>query len=148
MDCSLPGSSVHGILQARILEWVAMPTSRGSSQPRDRTHISCLLQWQVGSLPIAPPGKPQNVSTCKQKKPPTQTGLNSSHCLCPLKYLHFLRNIEPAWASSWLHTESEKGSTFWTVHISGVSSPSDQQTFLWWLLSARPWARSWGQRGD
>ena len=34
---SLPGSSVHGILQARILEWVAMPSSRGSSQPRDRT---------------------------------------------------------------------------------------------------------------
>ena len=40
MDCSLPGSSVHGILQARILEWVAMPSSRASSRPRDRTHIS------------------------------------------------------------------------------------------------------------
>ena len=35
MDCSPSGSSVHGILQARILEWVAMPSSRGSSQPRD-----------------------------------------------------------------------------------------------------------------
>ena len=35
MDCSLPGSSVHGILQARILEWIATPSSRGSSQPRD-----------------------------------------------------------------------------------------------------------------
>ena len=33
MDCSLPGSSVHGILQARILEWIAIPTCRGSSQP-------------------------------------------------------------------------------------------------------------------
>ena len=40
MDCSPSGSSVPGILQARILEWVAMPFSRGSSQPRDRTHIS------------------------------------------------------------------------------------------------------------
>ena len=40
VDCSPPGSSVHGILQARILEWVAMPSSRGSSRPRDRTHIS------------------------------------------------------------------------------------------------------------
>ena len=40
MDCSLPGSSVHGISQARILEWVAMPSSRGFSQPRDRTHLS------------------------------------------------------------------------------------------------------------
>ena len=40
MDCSLPGSAVHGILQARLLEWVAMPSSRGSSRPRDRTHVS------------------------------------------------------------------------------------------------------------
>ena len=40
MDCSLPGSSVHGILQARILEWVTMPSSKGSSQPRDRTQVS------------------------------------------------------------------------------------------------------------
>jgi len=39
MDGSPPGSSVHGILQARILEWVAMPTSRGSSQARDRTQV-------------------------------------------------------------------------------------------------------------
>ena len=42
MDCSLPGSSVHGILQARILEWVAISFSRGSSPPRDQTFISCL----------------------------------------------------------------------------------------------------------
>ena len=40
MDCSPPGVSVHGILQARILEWVAMPSSRGSSQPRDQTQVS------------------------------------------------------------------------------------------------------------
>ena len=40
MDCSPPGSSVHGILQARILEWVAISFSRGSSRPRDRTQFS------------------------------------------------------------------------------------------------------------
>ena len=40
MDCSPPGSSVHGSLQARILEWVAIPLSRGSSQPRDQTQVS------------------------------------------------------------------------------------------------------------
>ena len=40
MDCSPPDSSVHGILQARILEWVAMISSRGSSQPRDQTKVS------------------------------------------------------------------------------------------------------------
>ena len=40
VDCSPPGSSVHGILQARILEWVAISFSRESSQPRDRTQVS------------------------------------------------------------------------------------------------------------
>ena len=44
MDCSPPGTSVHGISQGRILEWVAISSSRGSSQPRDWTHISCLGQ--------------------------------------------------------------------------------------------------------
>ena len=52
MDCSPPDSSVCGILQAIILKWVAVPFSRGSSRPRDRTCISCLLHWQVGSLPL------------------------------------------------------------------------------------------------
>ena len=42
MDCSPLGSSVHGLLQARILEWVAMPSFVGSSQPRDQTHVFCL----------------------------------------------------------------------------------------------------------
>ena len=43
MNCSQPGSSVHGILQARILEWVAIPFSRGFSQPRDQTCFSCIV---------------------------------------------------------------------------------------------------------
>ena len=42
MNCSLPGSSVHGILQARLLEWVAVPFSRRSSQPRNKTGVSCI----------------------------------------------------------------------------------------------------------
>ena len=42
MDCNPPGSSVHGILQARILKWVAIPFSRGSFQSRDQTQVSCL----------------------------------------------------------------------------------------------------------
>ena len=43
MDCSLTGSSVHGIFQTRILEWVAISFSRGSSRPRDRTRVSCIV---------------------------------------------------------------------------------------------------------
>ena len=42
MGCSLPGSSVHGILPARILEWVAISSSWGSSQPRDGNRVSCV----------------------------------------------------------------------------------------------------------
>ena len=57
MDCSPPSSSVHGILQAGILERVAIPFSRVSSRPRDRT-LELLLCSQ-DSLPSEPPGKPQ-----------------------------------------------------------------------------------------
>ena len=45
MDCGLPVSSVHGILQARILEWIAISFSRGSSWPRDWTHVPCIGRW-------------------------------------------------------------------------------------------------------
>ena len=71
IDYSLPRSSIHGISQARILEWVAIPFSRGSSWLRDQTRVSCsgsrfrdqtvspcFLQWQPDSLPLAPPGTP------------------------------------------------------------------------------------------
>ena len=43
MDCSLPGFTDHGIFQARVLEWVAIAFSRGSSQPRDQTQVSCIV---------------------------------------------------------------------------------------------------------
>ena len=58
MDCSPPGSSVHGILQARILEWVAMPSSRGSSQPRDQTQSSCSCCTASRFLTTEPPREP------------------------------------------------------------------------------------------
>ena len=62
MDQSPPGSFLHGILQPRILEWVAISYSRGSSQPRDRTRASCAsyiscIDWQADHC--LPPGKPQ-----------------------------------------------------------------------------------------
>ena len=57
MDCSSPGSSVHGILRARILEWVAIPFSRGSSWPRDQTWVFCIANifftiWAHQESPI------------------------------------------------------------------------------------------------
>ena len=60
MDCSPPGFSVRGILQARILEWVAMSSSRGSSRPRDRTQVSCVSCTGRRVLSPQPhPGGPQ-----------------------------------------------------------------------------------------
>ena len=61
MDCSPPGSSVHGILQSRILEWVAMPSSKGSSWPRVRTRLTqvpcigrrVLYCWATRKPPLA-----------------------------------------------------------------------------------------------
>ena len=50
MDCSLPGCSVHGISQARRLEWFAICFSSGSSQPRDWTHVSCIGRCILLSL--------------------------------------------------------------------------------------------------
>ena len=72
MDCSLPGFFVHGILQERILECIAMPSSRGSifSTQGSNPSLLCLLHWQACSLPPASPGKPIL----------TQPGLNRKIC--------------------------------------------------------------------
>ena len=75
MDCSPPGSSVHGILQARILEWVAMPSSRGSFQPRDQTQVSCvscLDRWVLyheHHLGSTPPQSPRILSQADVIRP-------------------------------------------------------------------------------
>ena len=73
VDCSPPGSSVHWIFQARILEWVAISSSRGSSWPRDWTYIysstldasldardASLLHWKMDSLPLSHLGSPKS----------------------------------------------------------------------------------------
>ena len=64
MDCSLPVSSVHGIFQARVLEWVTISFSRGSSQPRDPTLVSRIAD----TLLSEPPGKPILQLKIKGKK--------------------------------------------------------------------------------
>ena len=80
-DCSPPGSLSMGFFQARILEWVVMPSSRGSSQPRDQTPICLhfLHCRQILSLPIELPGKPE-YNICLRKK---QCFSGKLHCLDP-----------------------------------------------------------------
>ena len=64
MDSHPPGSSVYGIFRARILEWVAIFFSRGSSWYRNWIHVFCVsCIWQEGSLPLASPGKPCTLIT-------------------------------------------------------------------------------------
>ena len=84
MDCSPPGSSVCGILQARILEWVAISSSRGSSQPRDQTQVPCT----AGRFFLSePPGKPTldlKVASSRFQEPLQRSsplGLGPSHYL-------------------------------------------------------------------
>ena len=63
IDCSPPGSSVHWILQTRILEWVAMPSSRESFQPRDQTCVSCgfCIAGRFFTAEASGPGSPKVV---------------------------------------------------------------------------------------
>ena len=64
MEYSPPGSSVHGIVQARIPQWVAISFSRGASRPRDQTHVSCTAgRFFTICLPSEPPGKPTHIHT-------------------------------------------------------------------------------------
>ena len=60
MDCSPPGSPIHGIFHARILEWVAISFSRESSWPRDQTYILCIAHE---FFTTEPPGRPINRSS-------------------------------------------------------------------------------------
>ena len=102
MDCGPSGSSGHEIFQTWIMEWVAISYSRGSSQPRDWTHVLSLLHWQMDSLPLMPPGKDiythththiHNIQSryCSAKSSHNQTDLVLQLLLWPLvRHLIFL----------------------------------------------------------
>ena len=72
------GFYVHGILQARILEYSPVPSSKGSSQPRDLPCLWHLPHWQASSLPLASPRKPQHVNILLQKD---LSSINISFCI-------------------------------------------------------------------
>ena len=65
MDCSLPGYSIHGIFQARILEWIAIPSPGDLPNPGIKLGF---LALQEDALPSEPPGKPSNISKLIYKK--------------------------------------------------------------------------------
>ena len=86
LDCSPPGSSVHGILQGRILEWVAIVFFRGSSWPRDRTCVSCtrwvLYPCTTGEAPLCSPMSMEISILWHRENSPQQAFLpNAQRCV-------------------------------------------------------------------
>ena len=77
MDCNLPDSSIHGILHARILEWVAISSSKGSSPPRDWTRVSCGSWTAGGFFTTEPPGKPSEVQGKVKRMKKTEDSLSN-----------------------------------------------------------------------
>ena len=152
MDCSPSGSSV----QARVLKWVAMPFSRGSSQPNTGSNLCllCLLHWQAGSLPLVPPGKPIERTadlkiTLKQcsyreemtlvprpeddtrSRQPTVLGL--THMLFTLfswflEHLAYESNVFLLWA--WPYAEPKNESNCW---LYGKLPTSSISGLPWWI---------------
>ena len=90
MDCSLPGFSVHEILQARILEWVAISSSRGSSWPKDLTYISCGFCIAGGFFTTEPPRKP--LHTYAYSETYIHIFIYVSICICVCVHIWFCWN--------------------------------------------------------
>ena len=83
MDCSPPGSSVHGVFQARLLKWVSISFSRGSSRPRDQTHVSCigrriLYHWATRKAQVWTFSQFSSVTSCVQLATPWTAALQAS----------------------------------------------------------------------
>ena len=95
LDWSPPGSSVHGILQARILEWVAISCSGGSSRPRNGTHVSCVsysdrIPYQLCHL-----------------ESPVLKGSSSIFCIIIKSVVIFLRNTPIFLVTYWIEQQKE-----------------------------------------
>ena len=177
MDHSPPGSSVHGILQARILEWVAMPSSRGSSQPRNQTHVSCVSCIAGGFFTAEPPGKPTCLSLfrkiyqqghCKplvwlylptcyglhvNSKSDTQILNRSNHFIFQkVMYPQFWYQLREGLIILMLHLQ-EASPILWSLFLGFLSSSiaSQASCLLVWIFSAtygsRHRADAWGNSG-
>ena len=104
-DCSPSGFSIHGISQARILEWIAIPFPRGSSWPRDQTHVSCIAGrfftiWATGEAHPSPYQPLSMLSHCtKSSVSQINQQCDPSHCSIVSKVfsglIHGCMQIEP-----------------------------------------------------
>ena len=122
VDSNPPGSSVHGILQARILQWVAIPFSRGSSQPRNGTQVSCLASRFFTDLPAELQGKIPIISSASQTETVSPLKTNSSSLfplLCPSSPPSYFLSLW-SWVllgpNKWNHTVFVLWLAFFTEH--------------------------------
>ena len=136
-DCSPPDSSVHGILQARILEGVAMPFSRGSSPPRDWARVSCVSCIAGGFFTTELPGKAPDSSQGFSKCCATG-GAHIPVFVCGAtsafhkKYTGFcFRNQENFYDGSWSISSILQGSEYFSIITSLFAS--DRKPFLKWF---------------
>ena len=133
MGCSSPGSSVHGISQARILEWVTVSFSRGSSQPRDRTRVSWIADrsftdWTTREVPKkawifatqteihGPAGSasPENWLKCRISGPTPDLLSHNPH------FKIHLIGMNIPFEKHWLNLGSEERRVFWFSSVSTV----------------------------
>ena len=142
MDYSPPGPSVHGILQARILEWVAISSSRGSSRPWNPTHVSCVSSTDRQIFTTEPPRKSQYASRT------TQTIFSWQK-----KNIHFCIHAtdvywEPAVCISADRALNDVTKTVTSRSLDssgetpngGSTSIFSENTFLWWWC---PFSKNW-----
>ena len=148
MDYSQPGLSVHGILQARILEWVAIPFSRGSSQPRDWIQISCI----AGRIfTTEPPGSPAKEVWLFW--PPCCEEAQASHMERPCRGesrnsidsenwgTRYRSPVKLSWPVPICFSHASWGSRYRGTQTShplcvGILYPQNHKQGKWWLFSA------------
>ena len=154
MDYSPRGSSVHGILQARILEWVAISYSRGPSQPRDPTRVSCVSRIASGFFTTEPPGKPQHVTgslntVIRNRSPLLCSRTRKEFCnmfLCKITFVVAL------WFSACYNHVYNHQSIYLSINLFQVSETEEPKSQTWPCLQTRAppahsrmswgWARS------
>ena len=124
--CSPPGSSVHGILKARMLEWVAISFSRGSFRPRDGTHVSFMA---VGFSTTESLGKPVHMCTCIMYFYATGVYLNIS--IRTEIYMQFYEYIFSSFSLVGRKVTCLVQKASWTVHIPGYDRSKTKLIKRW-----------------
>ena len=138
MGCSLPGSSIHGLFRARVLEWVAISFSRRSSRPRDGTRVSCIVGrrftvWATREVPLLPWCSPSQLPLT-----PVQIGSLETH-LETFGDRHEKEELPPP------HHPSFFASAWASSQVASIVSPLTSVTFVimlrkiywWWILCPR-----------